>query len=63
VYSPIWSVAFLGIGAGAIAQVVVQITRSSAGDRPLGGYLRETAVFAGLMAGVGLMYTTGLIVG
>ena len=63
VYSPIWSVAFLGIGAGAIAQVAVQITRSSAGERPLTGYFREAPVFAGLLAGVCLMYATGLMVG
>lgn len=63
VYSPVWSVVFLGVGAGAIAQVAVQIVRSSAGERPLAGYLRSATVFTGLLVGIGLMYATGLIVG
>jgi zinc transporter ZupT len=63
VYSPAWSVVFLGVGAGAIAQVVVEIARSAALDRPIGAYLRSAAVVAGLLAGVVVMYVTGMLVG
>jgi zinc transporter, ZIP family len=61
-YSPVWSVLFLALGAGAIAQVVVQIARGVAGDRPVGAYLRSGPVMAGLVAGFALMYTTGMLV-
>ncbi len=63
VYSPVWSVVFLAVGAGAIAQVVVQITRSLAGERELSSFLRSRAVIGGLIAGFGVMYLTGMLVG
>jgi len=63
VYSPVWSVVFLAIGAGAIAQVVVQITRGTAGDRRLGELITSRSVFLGLLAGFGVMYLTGMLVG
>jgi zinc transporter ZupT len=63
VYSGVWSVIFLAIGAGAIAQVVVQITRSVAGERPLSAFLRSGPVVGGLIAGFGVMYLTGMLVG
>ncbi len=63
VYSPVWSVIFLAIGAGAIAQVVVQITRSVAGGRPVAAYLRTGPVMVGLAAGFALMYVTGMLIG
>ena len=62
-YSPVWSVVFLGIGAGAIAQVAVQIVRAAARERPMGAYLRSAVVMAGLLLGVGIMYATGMLVG
>jgi zinc transporter ZupT len=62
-YSPTWSVVFLGIGAGAIAQVVVQIGRGSAKGRPLASLLRSSAVVVGLLLGVAILYTTGMLVG
>src|SRR6185295_7074128 len=37
--SPVLAVLFLALGAGAIAQVIVQITRGVAGERPLAAYL------------------------
>jgi zinc transporter ZupT len=61
-YSPVWSVLFLALGAGAIAQVVVQIARGVAGERPVGAYLRSGPVMAGLLAGFAIMYTTGMLV-
>ena len=63
VYSPVLSVLFLAIGAGAIAQVVAQIARQMAGDVPLGRYLATAPVLAGLFAGFAVMYATGMLVG
>ena len=63
VYSPVWSVVFLAIGAGAIGQVVVQIARQMAGDQPVVHHLATAPVLSGLMAGFSVMYVTGLIVG
>ncbi len=63
VYSPFWSVVFLAIGTGAIAQVVVQIIGAVAGERPLGAFLRSRPVVGGLMTGFGIMYLTGMLVG
>jgi ZIP family zinc transporter len=63
VYSPIWSVVFLALGVGAIAQVTVQILAQVAGERPILRYLGTTPVMAGLAAGVGVMYVTGMLIG
>lgn len=63
VYSPFWAVVFLAVGAGAIAQVVVQITRSVAGKREIASFLRSRPVVGGLVAGFAVMYLTGLLVG
>jgi ZIP family zinc transporter len=63
VYSPVWSVVFLAIGVGAIAQVVVQILRQVAGGQPLARQLVRGPVLAGLTAGVAVMYLTGMLVG
>ncbi len=62
-YSALWSVVFLGVGAGAIAQVVVQVTKTLARKRSLLGLLRSGPVAGGLFAGVAVMYVTGLLVG
>jgi len=62
VYSPILSVLFLALGAGAIAQVVVQIARGVAGERPLGVYLKSAPAVLGLLAGFAVMYGTGLLI-
>jgi ZIP family zinc transporter len=62
-YSPLWSVLFLALGVGAIAQVAVQILGQVAGDRPLVRYLGSGPVMAGLAAGFALMYATGTLVG
>ena len=63
VYSSIWSVVFLAVGAGAIAQVIVQIARQMAGDEPVSQQMATAPVLTGLMAGFGVMYVTGLMVG
>ena len=62
-YSGVWSLLFLALGIGAIAQVMVQILRQVAGERPLGRYLGERPVLAGLFAGVAVMYVTGMLIG
>jgi zinc transporter ZupT len=63
VYSPVWSVVFLAIGVGAIAQVVGQIARQV--GREAAGTRRLTTgpVLGGLVAGVAVMYVTGMLVG
>ena len=63
IYSPIWSVLFLALGVGAIAQVVVQLTRQVVGEASVAGYMTTPPVAGGLLAGVTVMYVTGLIVG
>ena len=62
VYSPALSVLFLGLGAGAIAQVVLQIARSAAGERAIPRYLAAAPVASGLAVGFVLMYATGMLV-
>jgi zinc transporter ZupT len=61
-YSPVWGVLFLAVGAGAIAQVIVQIARGVAGTRPLGVYLGSGPALAGLVAGFAVMYATGMLI-
>jgi zinc transporter, ZIP family len=63
VYSPVWSVLFLAVGVGAIAQVVVQIVRQMAGGQPMARQLSQGPVLAGLVAGFAVMYLTGMMVG
>jgi zinc transporter, ZIP family len=62
VYSPVLAVLFLAVGAGAIAQVIVQIARGVAGERPLAAYLGSGPVVAGLFAGFAVMYGTGMLI-
>lgn len=62
-YSGLWGVVFLALGAGAIAQVVVQILRGMAKQRSIGSLLASGPVVSGLAAGFAVMYLTGLIVG
>ena len=62
VYSPVWSLLFLAIGVGAIAQVIVQIVAQMAGEQPLGRYLATVPVVAGLFAGFVVMYATGMLI-
>ncbi len=63
VYSPVWSVLFLAIGVGAIAQVIVQIVRQMAGTQTAAARLSRGPVLAGLVAGCAVMYLTGMLVG
>jgi zinc transporter ZupT len=63
VYSPVWSVLFLAIGVGAIAQVVGQIARQVGRDAAPAYARASTPVVAGLLAGFAVMYVTGMLVG
>lgn len=63
VYSPVWSVLFLAAGAGAIAQVVVQIGRGMVARRSTAELLRSAPVAGGLAAGFAVMYLTGMLIG
>ena len=63
VYSPVWSVLFLAIGVGAIAQVIGQIVRQMAREGSAARMLATGPVLAGLFAGFAVMYVTGMLVG
>jgi zinc transporter ZupT len=63
VYSPVWSVLFLAVGAGAIAQVVLQIGRQMAGGEPIARFFATAHVMAGLFVGFLVMYATGMLIG
>jgi len=62
-YSPVLGVLFLGLGAGAIAQVVLQIGKQIAGPQPAVERLASGPVLSGLAAGFAVMYVTGMLVG
>ena len=49
----------LGVGAGAIARVIVQIAPAVRDER---GSLLHGLAAAGLLAGLAVMYATGLLV-
>jgi ZIP family zinc transporter len=61
-YTPLWAVIFLGVGVGAIAQVVYQIGRQTARSATANA-LTSWPVLGGLTAGVAVMYVTGMLVG
>jgi zinc transporter ZupT len=63
VYSPVWSVLFLAVGAGAIAQVILQIGKQTAGELSMMRFFATGHVVAGLFAGFVVMYATGMLVG
>lgn len=59
-YSDLWSVLFLGVGAGAVFQVVYAVLRHMAGaTQPV---LLTARNVSGFIAGLLLMYATGLAV-
>ncbi len=63
VYSPVVAVLCLGLGAGAIAQVIYQIGRQMAGSRPVAAHFSSAPIAAGLVGGFAIMYATGMLVG
>ena len=60
-YSATWAVLFLAIGAGAVFQVVIEITRYQVRERGPAS-LAEGLNLAGFAAGLAVMYLTGLFV-
>jgi zinc transporter ZupT len=60
-YSALWAVLFLAIGAGAIFQVVIEITRHQVRQAGAAGLLSGSAL-AGFALGLIVMYLTGLFV-
>jgi zinc transporter, ZIP family len=58
-YTPATAALLLGVGAGAIAQVIVQLAPSI---RDAAGRLLHPVAVGGLLAGMGLMFATGLLV-
>jgi zinc transporter ZupT len=63
VYSPVIAVVCLGLGAGAIAQVIHQVARQMAGPGAVLARFASLPLAAGLFAGFFIMYATGLLVG
>lgn len=60
-YSPVWTTFFFAVGAGAIIQVVAELWRLFARRSETGG-LTAPLNAAGLVAGLAIMYATGLLV-
>lgn len=61
-YSPIWITLFFAIGAGAIIQVVFELWKLFARDADKTGGLAAPLNAAGVLAGLLIMYVTGLFV-
>lgn len=59
-YSPLWTTLFFAVGAGAIAQVAYELWRLFA--RRAGAGAASPLNAAGLLAGLVLMYATGVLV-
>jgi zinc transporter, ZIP family len=62
-YSPLLAVLFLGFGAGAIAQVLLQIARQMADTESMAVRFSSPPVMGGLAAGFLIMLATGMLVG
>jgi zinc transporter ZupT len=63
VYSPTLAVLFLGLGAGAIAQVVLQIGRQIGAGGSISERFASAPILGGLVAGFVIMLATGMLVG
>jgi zinc transporter, ZIP family len=62
-YSPLSATIFLAVGIGAIAQVIIDVSRMIArGAERSGGQLLGWATLSGVGAGIGVMYLTALVV-
>lgn len=60
-YTPLWAVLFLAVGAGAVFQVVIEITRHQLRQGGFAGVV-SGASLAGFALGLAVMYVTGLFV-
>jgi zinc transporter, ZIP family len=61
-YSPVWITLFFAIGAGAIIQVVLEVWKLFARQADHGAGLSAPLNAAGVLAGMLVMYVTGLFV-
>jgi len=61
-FSPFWAVLFLAIGAGAILQVVYEVTRLLLGSATAHQGVFSWTNVAGLATGIAIMYVTALLV-
>ncbi|HEX6065790.1 MAG TPA: hypothetical protein VFZ04_16275 [Longimicrobiales bacterium] len=61
-YSPVWTTLFFAIGAGAIVQVVFEVWKLFARQAEKGAGLAAPLNAAGVLAGLLVMYVTGLFV-
>jgi zinc transporter ZupT len=61
VYSPVAAVVFLGLGVGAIVQVIVQIVGQMARERSVRELIAHAPVALALLAGFAIMYATGML--
>lgn len=61
-FAPQWSALALAIGAGAILQVIVEVTALLRRNSGMAGMLFSPAVLGGLTAGIGFMYLTAMMV-
>jgi zinc transporter, ZIP family len=61
VYSPVVAIMFLGLGVGAIVQVILQILGQMARDRPLAERLVHAPIALALLGGFAVMYLTGML--
>jgi zinc transporter ZupT len=63
IHAPVLAVVCLGLGTGAIAKVIHQISRQMAGSRPIMTHFASAPIALGLLAGFGVMYATGMFLG
>ncbi|MGO4842576.1 metal transporter, partial [Rhizobiaceae sp. 2RAB30] len=61
-FAPQWSALALAIGAGAILQVIVEVTALLRRNSSAAGMLFSPAILGGLTAGIGFMYFTAMMV-
>jgi zinc transporter ZupT len=63
VYSPFWATLFLAVGVGALAQVIVEVSRLiTRWSMRREGALVNWTTFGGVTAGIAIMYLTALVV-
>ena len=63
VFSPLWATVFLAIGVGALAQVIVEVSRMiGRWSQRESGQLLNWTTFSGVTTGIAIMYLTALIV-
>ena len=61
-FSPFWTALAFGVGAGAILQVIVEVSASLMRHAPAGKSWSTGASLSGFVAGVAVMYATALLV-